>query len=129
MKRKVLFGCISAIFCMGTYSTNIFASDLSGKYICEWHDPFSNEDNKMPLTVTKTKETYHFEVVDQSTKDKYIGTGVYNPSRPDTLAVVYTGPKELIYVALYNVQKNGSLNSVWTFHGKDRTSTEICKKI
>lgn len=105
-------------------------SDLSGKYIGYGYDPFVNQDYQMEVLVTKTQTTYQFETVDETNREIYIGTGVFDPKDPSNLAVVYRYPNgQDVTVGQYKVQADGSIKVTWAMLGENYTATETLRKI
>lgn len=107
-------------------------ADLSGKYTCEGYDPFQKATYQVSGQITKINDIYHFHFVADANKSlEYFGTGVFDKNDPNTLALVCTSPQDPqeLGVALYKVKADGSLHAIWTMHGKEKTGTEICKKI
>lgn len=132
MKFSIAYGLIGVLFAIATLSAKAASADISGKYLCQGHDPFQKANFKMPVTVTKTQDTYQFEALDELTNEKYMGTGVFMQNDPYTLAVSYQGPSgqpPYLTIGLYKVQKDGSLKTTWTLQGEHHVATETCKKI
>lgn len=104
------------------------SQNIEGKYNCAGIDIEKQAAFKCELSLTKTVQTYAGEV-NCNDGTTYTSTGIYNPEK-NSISLVSVNPKDPkeTGVAVVTVNKNGSLNSVWTYLGKTTVGHTHCMR-
>ncbi|ASQ44667.1 hypothetical protein [Legionella clemsonensis] len=114
-------------------SLNCFADDyphnITGLYKCKGAEIDTGAVFSCRMNIKKTKHTY--DVVTKCNDGAfYLGTGIYDLTKHH-LSLVFINPKnkEETGVAIADINKNGSMNSVWTHLNKTTLGQMNCTKL
>jgi hypothetical protein len=103
--------------------------NIVGDYRCTVTDPFDSSVYEADLSISKSESTYKFKWIIQGRT--YFGTGIFSRNVKDVIAVSeYWQPiqENNTGIAVYKLQKDGSLDGHWAVTNKGLVGSEICKK-
>ncbi len=106
-------------------------TDISGKYSCSGASSDGSNAYTQPLVIAKHGDGFSFQWLNSDTEfPQYIGTGVYNTSVPNAIAVAYQDAKDpkTTAVTFYQIKPDGSLHGVWLYIGNKTGGKEDCTK-
>ena len=140
--NKVSFTMALATFSCLSFLSTTFAdtpaaqtatTDISGTYLCNYHDPFSNPQDGTEMLIIKKGSGNNYKMSKKGVNDttpSIIGIGLVNKDLNNVLSFLFWRPTTMTtnFVQFFIVKPDGTLEGEWVQSNKTQVATFTCKK-
>ncbi len=124
---------LAAILCLFSFDAlakpSIDSIDITGKYQCTGHDPYTPRNFDSTITITKTNDDL-YSITEGTSDDKSdVGVAILTDN---ILSLAYQDRTKLTKVgvqAMTVLEAGKKLSGPWAQLGKGTTGSEVCNKI
>ncbi|KTC89512.1 hypothetical protein OQJ18_08990 [Fluoribacter dumoffii] len=108
-------------------------SEISGTYLCDFHDPFSGSPNGRELLIIKKISDNNYRMFKKGLHDAtptIVGVGLQNKEQNNALSFLFWWSKDMTttFTQSIIVKTDGTLDGRWVQNNKDKAATFSCKK-
>ncbi|MCW8400618.1 hypothetical protein OQJ26_17705 [Legionella sp. PATHC038] len=135
---KIILGTLSCLSFLPTAfadapATQTSTSDISGTYLCNFRDPFSNPTDGTEVLIIKKSSDNNYRMFKRGihhTTPTIAGVGLQNKDINNAFSFIFWWSKDLTttFTQYILIKPDGTLEGKWVQNNKNQAATFSCKK-